>query len=347
LYRKKHHGASIVQSSRSLNIVNVHAEGEVGNVITSGILPIPGGSMLEKMDYINQVDDSLRRFCLNEPRGRTQMSVNLLLPPTRADADAGFIILQTDQAHAMSGSNCICVVTALLECGILPMHEPETIVRLDLPAGLVVATASCRKGQCERVALDMVPSFVEQLDVNIEVEGLGTVKIDTAFGGCYYALIEATQIGLEIEPANARELAQLGNRVLLAAREQCTVQHPEHSSLNQLVYAMFMADVEGSTNALRNATVLPPGRLDRSPCGTGSSARIATMFARGRIRVGETITMCSTINSKFSVTLTGAGKIGDRDAVRTRVSGRGWLFGTQMLSVDPDDPYPLGYVLAD
>ena len=160
-----------MRSSRCLNIINVHAEGEVGNVITGGVLAVPGESRLQKMDHINQVDDSIRRFCLNEPRGRIQMSVNLLLPPTRDDADAGFFILQPDKAHPMSGSNCICVVTALSETGMLPMSEPETVVRLDMPAGLVVETASCRNGKCERVPLDMVPSFVDQLDRNIEVEG--------------------------------------------------------------------------------------------------------------------------------------------------------------------------------
>ena len=333
--------------SRSLNVINVHAEGEVGNVISAGVLNVPGATMLEKMDYINQVDDRLRRFCLNEPRGRTQMSVNLLLAPTHPDADAGFIILQADQAHAMSGSNCICVVTALLETGILPMHEPQTVVTLELPAGLVVATASCRGGRCEKVSLDMVPSFVERLDVNIEVEGLGTVTIDAAFGGCYYALIDVKQVGLEIEPDNAHELATLGNTILLAAREQCPVQHPTLASLNQFVYAMFMAEVAQRTGELRNCTILPPGRIDRSPCGTGSAARLATLHARGQISVGDTVTMRSTIDSAFQVTVTGTTTVGKRNALKTRVAGRGWLFGTQTLSVDPDDPYPYGYVLAD
>ena len=201
-----------MRSSRCLNIINVHAEGEVGNVITGGVLAVPGESRLQKMDHINQVDDSIRRFCLNEPRGRIQMSVNLLLPPTRDDADAGFFILQPDKAHPMSASNCICVVTALSETGMLPMSEPETVVRLDMPAGLVVETASCRNGKCERVPLDMVPSFVDQLDRNIEVEGLGTVRIDTAYGGGFYALVEVAQLGLEIEPGSARETRPIAVR---------------------------------------------------------------------------------------------------------------------------------------
>ena len=177
--------------SKTLSMIDVHAEGEVGKVITGGVIDIPGQTMLEKMDHINKVDDSLRRFVAYEPRGAAAISVNLLLPPTRPEADAGFIILQADQAHAMSGSNCMCVVTALLETGMVAMQEPETKVVLDMPAGLITATATCRGGRCERVSLENVPSFAEQLDVPIEVAGLGTITADLAFGGVYYALVDA------------------------------------------------------------------------------------------------------------------------------------------------------------
>ncbi|HKS11664.1 MAG TPA: proline racemase family protein, partial [Pseudomonas sp.] len=175
---------------QTLQLAEVHCEGEIGKVITGGVLGIPGATMLDKMNYINEVDDSLRRLVTLEPRGCLQMSVNLLLPPTRPEAHAGFIVLQADKAHPMSGSNCICVVTALLELGMVPMQEPETTVVLDTPAGLVTARAQCADGRCLNVSLDMVPAFVEHLDLAIETEQFGTIKVDVAFGGVYYALID-------------------------------------------------------------------------------------------------------------------------------------------------------------
>src|SRR5215471_8082297 len=195
---------------KTLQLVDVHCEGEIGKVITGGVVGIPGETLLDKMNYINEVDDSLRRLVVLEPRGCLQMSVNLLLPPTRSEAHAGFIVLQADKAHPMSGSNSICVVTALLELGMVDMREPETTVVLDTPAGLVTARATCKEGRCVGVALDMVPSFVEKLDFCFETEQFGRLRADIAFGGVYYALIDVEQLGLEIAPQNARQLAEAG-----------------------------------------------------------------------------------------------------------------------------------------
>lgn len=326
-------------------MVEAHAEGEVGRVVTGGVLDLPGESMLEKMNFLNEEDDSLRRFCVFEPRGYASMSTNLLLPPQREGADAGFIILQGDKAHAMSGSNCICVVTVLLETGQLPMTEPETVVRLDTPAGLVTATAACRDGKCEKVTLDMVPCFVEALDVEVDVPGLGTVRVDTAFGGVYYALIDPGQIGLAIEPSSARALVDAGCRIHRALNDQVRVAHPLHPSINSFSYMMFVdrrADGE-----LLSATVLPPGRLDRSPCGTGNSARLAVRHARGEAREGETLTARSIIDSRFEISFLGETRVGERAAVLPRVAGRGWIHGIHQIGVDPDDPYPQGYLLSD
>jgi len=226
--------------SRTITMVEAHAEGEVGRVVTGGVLDVPGDSMLDKMNFLNDEDDSLRRFCVFEPRGYAPMSTNLLFPPSRPDADAGFIILQGDKAHAMSGSNCICVATVLLETGQLPMTEPETTVRLETPAGLVTATAACRGGKCETVTLDMVPSFVEALDVEVEVPDLGRVRVDAAFGGVYYALIDPKQMGLRIEPSSARALVDAGCRIHRALNEQVGVQHPLYPSINSFAYMMFV-----------------------------------------------------------------------------------------------------------
>lgn len=330
---------------KTLQMADVHCEGEIGKVITGSVLNIPGKTMLEKMNYINEVDDSLRRFVMLEPRGCLQMSVNLLLPPTHPDAQAGFIVLQADKAHPMSGSNCICVVTALLELGILPMEEPCTTVVLDTPAGLVTARAQCADGRCLSVSLDMVPSFVEHLDVVIETEQFGPIKADIAFGGVYYALIDVEQIGLDISPENARVLATEGVRLRGVINEQVEVRHPLIKELNEVAYVMFRNRIDDKT--WQTCTTLPPGRVDRSPCGTGSSANMATLSARGLVQPGDQLTSRSTIGGEFKVELLGLTEVGDRAAVLPKVTGRAWVYGLHQIGLDPDDPLAEGFMLSD
>ena len=329
---------------RSLNIVAAHAEGEVGRVITGGVLDIPGNTMLDKMNHIACVDDSLVRFTLFEPRGAAQMSVNVLLPPTRKDADAAFIPLQPDGPHAMSGSNAMCVVTVLLETGILPMIEPETTVRLDTAAGLVVAHAQCRNGKCERVFLDFFPSFVEYLDYPLDVEGVGQLSVDVAYGGCYFVFVDAPGLGIDITPKNARKLVDLAAPIQKAAREQIVVSHPELQGMNTLEYVLF-CDRDG--RGIRNGNVIFPGRMDRSPCGTGTAARLSILYARGQLGVGEQIESRSIIDSVFTAEITATTKVGERSAVLPRLSGRSWLYGQYVLAADPSDPFRHGYTLSD
>ncbi|MBK4995992.1 proline racemase [Pseudomonas sp. S37] len=330
---------------QTLQLAEVHCEGEIGKVITGGVLGIPGASMLDKMNYINEVDDSLRRLVTLEPRGCLQMSVNLLLPPTRPEAQAGFIVLQADKAHPMSGSNCICVVTALLELGMVPMQEPETTVVLDTPAGLVTARAQCADGRCLSVSLDMVPAFVEHLDLAIDTEQFGRINIDVAFGGVYYALIDVAQTGLSIAPENARALADAGVALKAVINRQLDIQHPLLPSVNQVAYVMFRNRLDART--YQTCTTLPPGRVDRSPCGTGSSANLATLAARGLVQAGDQLVSRSTIGGQFQVELLGHGQVGGRPAVLPRVTGRAWLYGLQQLGVDPDDPLAAGFMLSD
>lgn len=330
---------------QTLQLAEVHCEGEIGKVITGGVLGIPGASMLDKMNYINEVDDSLRRLVTLEPRGCLQMSVNLLLPPTRPEAHAGFIVLQADKAHPMSGSNCICVVTALLELGMVPMQEPETTVVLDTPAGLVTARARCADGRCLSVSLDMVPAFVEHLDLAIETEQFGTLNIDVAFGGVYYALIDVAQTGLSIAPEHARALADAGVALKAVINRQLDIQHPLLPSVNEVAYVMFRNRMDDRT--YQTCTTLPPGRVDRSPCGTGSSANLATLAARGLVQPGDQLVSRSTIGGQFQVELLGHGEVGGRQAVLPRVTGRAWLYGLQQLGVDPDDPLAAGFMLSD
>ncbi len=330
---------------KTVTMIEAHAEGEVGRVVTGGVLDIPGDTMLEKMNHINQVDDSLRRFLINEPRGCAQMSTNLLFRPTHPDADAAYLILQADKAHAMSGSNSICVVTVLLETGMVEMIEPETIVTLETPAGLVRARAACANGKCERVTLDMPPSYAAELDAVVTAEGLGAVTVDIAFGGVFYGLLNPAQFDLAITPENARKLVDIGCRVHRAINEQLKVCHRELEGLNGISYTMFVGHDNSGT--LKGATILPPGRIDRSPCGTGNCARLAVMFQRGQVKVGEKLVARSIIDSEFEISITGTTSVAGQAAILPRVSGRGWIHGIHHIGLDPSDPFPLGYMVGD
>jgi proline racemase len=335
-----------MRSTRSYTAVEVHAEGEQGTCYLGSVFEVPGTTMGEKLRHINDVDDSIRRFLCNEPRGRPQASANLVFPSAHPEADAGFIICQADRAHAMSGSNTICVVTALLETGMVAMTEPQTTVVLETAAGLIRATATCRDGRCERVSFDGVPSFVEALDVPLSVPGLGELTVDVAYGGCYYVLADPAQFGVKLDRASARQVVDAGTAISLAARQSIQVQHPDIPEIDFISYVMLVGDDDPANGSLRGSTVLS-GRVDRSPCGTGNSARLAVMAARGTAQVGSRFIARSLIDSEFTVEVIGETTVGDRTAVLPRISGRGWVVGTRTVSVDPTDPYPLGYLLGD
>lgn len=335
-----------MRATRTFHAIEVHAEGEQGTCYLGGVFPVPGDTMREKLRFINDEDDSIRRYLTTEPRGRPQASANIVYPSTVAGADAGFVILQADRAHAMSGSNTICVVTALLETGSVAMHEPFTDVVLETAAGLVRARATCTDGRCERVTIEGVPSFVESLDVQLDVAGYGTVSVDVAYGGCYYVLVRAEALGVRLDRQSARAVVEAAEAVSAAARRDIKVEHPEFPEINFISYVMVIGDDDPASGKLRGATVLS-GRVDRSPCGTGNSARLACMAARGEVAVGQQFVATSLIDSEFIVEITGTTTVGGRPAILPRISGRGWVVGTRMVSVDPSDPYQLGFTLSD
>lgn len=332
--------------SRALTLVGVHAEGEIGRIVTGGVLPPPGRTMQERLAWLNGTEEGarLRRFLTREPRGWPAMSTNLLLPPCEDEAQAGFVILQPDQAHAMSGSNAICTATALLELGMVPVAEPETELVLDTAAGLVRARVACAEGRARQVMLDMPASFVEADGLALEVEGLGRVELALAFGGVFYALVDPAPLGLAIEPGAARRLAETGVRILEAARRRWRPVHPERPAIAGIAYLMWCGE---GPEGPRNATVLLPGRLDRSPCGTGSSARLALEHARGRIHPGERRTFRSAIGTRFLAELAGTTELAGRPAVLPRIAGRAWLYSREELGLDPEDPFPEGLALSD
>jgi proline racemase len=331
--------------NRTIQTVDVHCAGEIGRVITGGVLNIPGGTMAEKLHHLNTVDDSLRRWLCSEPRSAPAGSFCLLTPPCDPAADAGLIILQPDQAHAMSGSNAMCAATALLETGMIQMAEPESVVTFDTAAGLVKATATCDGGKAVKVTLDMPPSFVARQDAVIETAEWGTIRYDLCFGGVFYALVDVDQVGLKIEPDNARRLAMIGvdlrNRI--AALEPAP--HPTTPALDGLAYVMFRSnDPDG---ALRTCTTLRPGRADRSPCGTGSNSNMATAHARGRVKPGDKITSRSIIGGEFVTEFVAETRVGPYTATQNRVSGQCWIYGISQIGLDPTDPFPEGFRLSD
>jgi proline racemase len=331
--------------NRTIQTVDVHCAGEIGRVITGGVLNIPGKTMAEKLHHLNTVDDSLRRWLCSEPRSAPAGSFCLLTPPCDPAADAGLIILQPDQAHAMSGSNAMCATTALLETGMIPMVEPESVVIFDTAAGLVKATATCEGGKVVKVTLDMPPSFVAEQDAVIETAEWGTLRYDLCFGGVFYALVNVDQIGLTIAPESARQLAMIGVDLRNRIAELEPAIHPTTPALNGLAYVMFRSiEPDG---ALRTYTTLRPGRADRSPCGTGSNSNMATAHARGMVAPGDKITSRSIIGGEFVTEFVAETKIGPYVATRNRVSGQCWIYGMSQIGLDPTDPFPLGFTLSD
>lgn len=331
--------------TNALELLLVHCQGEIGKVITAGAPDIPGSTVLDKMNHINSVDDRLRRFVTFEPRAHVAQTVNLLLPPCRPDADAAFIVLQADKAHPMSGSNAICVVTALLETGRVAIAEPETTVRLDTAAGLIVARARCKGGRCLSVSLDNVPAFAVALDAPVRTANHGTIRADIAFGGVFYALVDVGQIGLTIAPENARALAEAGIAIKADLKDQISVSHPDIPGFDEIAYVMFRNREADGT--IRTCTTLKPGRVDRSPCGTGSSANLACMAARGEVSMGDIRISRSIIGGTFTAQMIEETMVGPYRAVLPRITGQAWLYGRETLRVSPDDPFPAGFALSD
>jgi proline racemase len=318
----------------------------VGKVVVDGVPPPPGATVFEQMQAL-AADDTLRRFLLREPRGSVAQHANLVVPPTRAGCDAGYIIMEPTEYPAMSGSNTICVATVLLERGLVPMAEPETILQLEAPAGLVEVTARCKAGRVESVELLNVACFADRLDASLEVPELGTITVDVAYGGMWYALADASALGFSIEPSEALELSRVGELIRLAAREQLPCVHPENPEISGVSIVQLAEPWQGIGNVTRNAVVVAPGRLDRSATGTGLSARLAALHARGLMKVGDAMTHASAIGSTFEGRIVAETLVGGRPAIVPAIRGSAFITGVTELFVDPEDPFPEGYLLTD
>lgn len=337
-----------MRTTTLIHIVGCHAEGEVGDVIVGGVAPPPGDTLWRQSRFVAE-DGRLRDFVLNEPRGGVFRHVNLLVPPKHPRAQMGFIIMEPADTPPMSGSNALCVATVLLDTGIVPMTEPETRLTLEAPGGLIEVTASCRDGKAERVAIRNVPSFADRLGAPLEVAGLGTLTVDTAYGGDSFVIVDAAALGFSIAPDEARDLAETGMRITAAANEQLGFGHPENPEWRHLSFCQFAAPLgtEDGVATGANAVAIRPGKIDRSPCGTGCSARLAVLHARGLLKTGDRFVGRSIIGSRFDCRIEAETTVGGRPAIVPSLAGRAWVTGTRQLTLDPADPWPGGYRLAD
>jgi proline racemase len=329
-----------------LTVVGCHAGGEIGNVVLDGVEPPSGATVFEQMEAL-RADDSIRRLLLHEPRGSVAVHSNVILPSNRADCAFGYVIMEPTEYPAMSGSNTICVATVLLETGMVPMREPVTTFRLEAPGGPIDIAAGCRGGKCEWVELENVPCFADRLDAPLEVAGVGTLTVDVAFGGMWYAIADARALGFSLEPSEARALSTVGEQIRVAARQQLPCVHPENPSLAGVSIVQIAEPWQGVGAVSRNAVVVAPGRLDRSATGTGLSARIAALHARGQMDVGDSMTHASVIGSTFDGRIVRETEVGGRRAVVPAIRGSAWITGVTRVLVDPTDPWPEGYLLSD
>jgi proline racemase len=337
-----------MRSSKTIHVISSHAEGEVGDVIVGGVAPPPGETLWQMREAL-WADQTLRNFVLNEPRGGVFCHVNLLVPPKDPRAQMGFIIMEPEDNPPMSGSNSICVSTVLLDSGILPMTEPETHLTLEAPGGLVRVRAECRNGKAERIFVRNLPSFAQRLSVPLEVAGLGTLTVDTAYGGDSFVVVDAAALGFDLVGAEAHQIAKLGVQITTAADEQIPFHHPENADWRHYSFCLFAGPLTKAGNAweTRHAVSIRPGKVDRSPTGTAVSARLALMSARGQIAEGEILRAHSLIGGQFEGRIVGHAQVGDLAAVLPEISGRAWITGIHQHMLDPSDPWPQGYRLSD
>ncbi len=337
-----------MRSVKTIHVISAHAEGEVGDVIVGGVLPPPGETIWEQSRWIAK-DQTLRNFVLNEPRGGVFRHVNLLVPPKHPEAQAAWIIMEPEDTPPMSGSNSICVSTVLLDAGIIPMQEPETHMVLEAPGGLVRVRAECKDGKAERIFVQNVPSFACEMDLALEVDGLGEITVDTAYGGDSFVVVDAAALGFSLDPEEAHALAKLGVQITNAANEKLRFEHPTNPDWTHFSFCLFAGPLTKTENGYetRAAVAIQPGKIDRSPTGTALSARMSLLHAKGLMTVGDHLKVRSIIDSTFEGTILEETLVGDKPAIRPEISGRGWITGTHQHMLDPSDPWPEGYRLTD
>ncbi len=342
-----------------ITAVDAHACGEPGRVITGGVLDVPGKSMFEKKCWLETHADHIRLRMLREPRGYPAANCNLILPPADAEADAGFVIMEQVEYPPMSGTNTICVVTVLIETGMVRAEEPVTRLKLDTPAGLIAVEAEVRGGKVKRVTFRNVPAFATHLDARVEVRGLGTVTVDVAYGGMFYVIADAAPLGLRLAADEARDIVRVAEMIKAAAREQLPVAHPENPGIAGITIAQISGEPARPDAHRKNAVVVSTGTLDwsrpaswtgaldRSPCGTGTCAKMAALYAKGQLGLGEDFVHEGILGTVFTGRLVEETNVGPYRAVVPTLSGQAWITGFAQYVVDPEDPFPEGFTVGD
>ncbi len=346
--------------SSVIHAVDTHVGGEPGRVIVGGVLDVPGSTMFEKMSYLQNEADGLRQRMLREPRGYPASNCNLILPPTLPQAAAGYVIMEHVEYPGMSGTNTIAVATVLIETGMVPSVEPVTELVLESPAGLIAIRAEVSSGKVGRVTFENVPCFAVHLDAEVEVPDLGRVRVDVAYGGMFYVIADADQIGLSLVPDRAGELTRAGEMIKAAAQEQLEVPvHPVNPEIRGVTIGQLSAPPTHPEAHRKNTVIVSTGRLDwdrpatwtgvldRSPCGTGTSAKMATLWAKGELAVGDEFVHEGILGTTFTGRLVRETRVGDRDAVVPEISGTAWITGFAQYVVDPEDPFPDGFTVGD
>jgi proline racemase len=333
-----------VIASRVFSAVDSHTEGMPTRVITGGIGPIPGASMLERKLHFEEHMDDLRLLLMREPRGHGAMSGAILQPPLRDDADWGVVFIEVSGCLPMCGHGTIGVATVLVETGMVEVREPETVVRLDTPAGLVEARVAVDGGRARSVSLRNVPSFLLARERSVKLNGRA-LTYDMAFGGNFYAILPADSAGLEVDPAQADELIASGLEIMAAINGSERPIHPADERISGCRHVVFTAPGEDGPRSQRSATSIHPGWLDRSPCGTGTSARLAQLHARGELGVGEEFVNRSVIGTRFAGRIVEETEVAGVPAVVPEISGRAWITGMGQYMLDPEDPFPAGFAL--
>ena len=333
-----------MRAARYIAAVDSHTEGMPTRVVTGGVGRIPGATMLERKLHFEAEMDDLRLLLMREPRGHASMSGAILQPPTRPDADWGVLFIEVSGLLPMCGHGTIGVATVLVETGMVPVTEPVTTIRLDTPAGLVVASVAVEDGAATSVTIENVPSFAYALDAKVEVPGYGEVGYDLAFGGNFYAIVELDDLGLPFDRARAGDLLSAGLAIMDAVNGTHLPVHPERDDITGCHHVYLKAP--GSTAELsRHAMAIHPGWFDRSPCGTGTSARMAQLHARGELGIGQEFVNESFIGTRFTGRLLGETTVGPHPAVLPSITGRAWVTGTSQFHLDPTDPFPAGFLL--
>jgi proline racemase len=345
--------------ARMLQAVDLHAAGEPGRVVVGGVLDVPGATMLEKARHLEQHGDGLRRLMLREPRGYPALCANVILPPTDPNADAGYVIMEHVEYPGMSGTNTICVATALLETGMLPMTEPVTEITLEAPAGLIRIRATCAGGKVTGVTFRNVPAFATHLDTKIEVPQLGTVVVDVAYGGMFYVIADAESLGFSLVPDEGRDITRVTEMIKAAAAEQLPVVHPDQRGFAGITIGQLSGPPHNPRNSWRNVVTVSTGALDwskpstwtgvidRSPCGTGTCAKMAVLHAKGQLAVGVDFRHEGILGTVFTGRLIEEARVGERAAVVPTITGTAWITGFASYVVDPTDPFPEGYTVGD